>query len=71
MKVELSKIRIAKSALTDNVYAGIPAKDNISFLHKADVTNDFIKAIIEWGAGFKRTIKGGGKTYEITVKEVK
>lgn len=71
MKIDLSEIRITKSALTDKIYAGTIAKDNISFEHKVDVTNDFIKAVIEWGAGFKRTITGGGKMYEITVREVK
>ena len=71
MKVELEKLRLSMTALGEKVCVGIPEKDNISFKCKHDVTNDFIKAVIDWCGGYKRTITGGGKKYEITCKEIK
>lgn len=70
MKIELNDIRLGVTAITESINAGIPDKDNHSFKHSKDVTNDFIKCVIEWCGGFKRTIHGNGKTWEITVKEV-
>jgi len=71
MKVELEKVRLSMTAITEDVCVGIPSKDNKSFEHKHNVTNDFIKTVIDWCGGYKRTITGGGKKYEITCKEIK
>ncbi len=69
--MDLTSIRIAKSALTDNVYAGFLDKDQISWLEKVDITNDFLKAVIERWAGFGQILNSSyGKSYYITVKEV-
>jgi hypothetical protein len=71
MKVDLEKVRLSMTAMTEDVCVGIPDKDNQSFVHKHNVTNDFIKTVIDWCGGYKRTISGGGKKYEITCKEIK
>ena len=71
MKVDLEKVRLSMTAITEDVCVGIPDKDNQSFKHKHIVTNDFIKTVIDWCGGYKRTINGGGKKYEITCKEIK
>ena len=71
MKVELEKLRLSMTALGEKVCVGIPEKDNISFKCKHDVTNDFIKAVIDWGGGYKRTITAGDKKWEVSVKEIK
>ena len=71
MKVELEKLRLGKSALTDNVYVGIVENDKISFKHHHDVTSDFYKAIVDWCMGQTRIIKGGGKQFKITCEEIK
>lgn len=55
-KVELDKIRLAKSALTDHVYAGIPSRDNLGFTSQKDVTNDFLKAVVERFGGYETVI---------------
>ena len=71
MKVELDNIRLGVTALTDSIHAGIPDKDNHSFKHSKVVTSDFIKCLIDWCGNSRRTISGGGKYWEITVKEIK
>ena len=71
MKVDLEKVRLSVTAITEEVCVGILEKDNLSFRHKHNVTNDFIKAVSDWCGGYKRTINGGGKKYEITCKEIK
>ena len=71
MKVELDNIRLGVKSLSDRICAGIPNKDNISFKNDVDVTNDFIKCLIDWCGNSKRTISGGGKKYEIIVREIK
>lgn len=72
MKVELSKLRLAMTALTESVVIGLPAKDNQSFSHQQDVTNDFIKAVIEkFGPNHKTRVRGQEGNYDITVMRVK
>lgn len=70
MKIE--EIRLAKGALSDNIYAGKLDKEGIGFTQKHDVTSDFIGAVIARWGGFRETLTcSDGKTYEITVKEIK
>jgi len=67
----LENIRIAKSSLTDNIYAGYLSKDKMRWLKKVDVTNDFLQAVIDRWAGFGQTITGSnGKKYRITLKKL-
>jgi hypothetical protein len=69
MKVE--EIRLGKSALTDNIYAGKLDKAGIGFTQKVDVTGDFIGAAIARWNGFKETLTcSDGKKYEISIKEL-
>lgn len=71
MKVELSKIRLAKSVMTDNIYVGVPEKDMISFKEKHDVTADFLKAVVDRFMGYKQVITLEGKPVcEITCKKL-
>ena len=70
MKVELEKVRLSMSALTDTVYVGTIAKDGMSFTNKTDVTNDFIKAVIDWSGGGKRTVTNGVDKWIVSVKKV-
>jgi hypothetical protein len=48
-KVELTKIRLAVTAVTKTIIATIPSKDGTTALHKHDVTSDFLKCIIDYG----------------------
>ena len=71
MKVELDKVRLSMSALTEEIFVGTLSNDGKSFKHKKNITNDFIKALIDWGGGYRRTITAGDKKWEVTVKELK
>jgi hypothetical protein len=74
-KVELEKIRLAVTAITNTVVATIPSKDNRTMLHKHDVTSDFLKCIIDYGANSRWNIAGeegsNVKEYEVACVEKK
>ena len=59
------------TAIGEKVCVGLPDKDGISFKEKHDVTSDFIKCVVEWGGGYRRTITVGDKKWEVVVKEIK
>lgn len=71
-KVELENIRLAVTAISQNIVATIPSKDGITMLHKHDVTSDFLRCIIDYGANKKWNIAGGNegdKEYEVACVE--
>jgi hypothetical protein len=69
--MKLENIRIAKSAVDDQIYAGYPNKDKISWKSKVDVTNDVIRAVIDRWGGYRQTLKSSNsEEYEITVKKI-
>ena len=70
MKVELEEIRLAVSAISKDVCVGTLNKDKIRFNNKKDVTSDFIKAVIEWGGGYKQIITDGNDKWEIAIKKI-
>ena len=66
-----SEIRVAKSAMTDRIYAGRVCKDGMTWRDgKRDVTSDVLKAVVDLiTPGHALTISVDGKpAYEITVK---
>ena len=68
---KINNIRIAKSALTDNIYAGYINKDGISWRKKVDVTNDFLKAVIErWEESYQTITTPDGTKYKISVEKL-
>lgn len=67
----IDELHIAKSALTDKVYAGFLNSDKKSFNKKKDITGDFMKAVVEKYAGYKENFTLNNKEYEIIVKEVR
>lgn len=70
MKVDLEKINLGHSPLTDKIFAGTSIKPGI-WRYKVDVTNDFLACVIARWAGMREEIKStDGKVYEIIVKEV-
>lgn len=72
MRVELENIRLAKSPLSDTIYAGVLEKDGKKWRDKVDITGDFITAVLARWNGFKEVIRDpDGKKYEISVKEIK
>lgn len=71
MKIELEKLVLGHSSLTDKVHAGVLNKKGDLFLHKTDVTNSFIDCVIRRWEGQKETIGGGDNKWEISVKRIK
>ena len=72
MKVELEKLRLGGSPLSDRVYAGTLTPSGKVWREKTDVTNDFLTVAIARWSGKVETIEDEeGKKYEITVKEIK
>jgi len=72
MKVELEKLRLNISPLTDEVYVGTVKKNSPEWINKHAITNDFLSCVITRWNGYKESITvSDGKTYEISVKELK
>ena len=68
---DCSGIRVAKSAMTDRIYAGRVCRDGMTWrAGKADVTSDVLKAVVDLiTPGHTLTVSVGGKpAYEITVR---
>ncbi len=69
-KVELGKIRLAVTAISNNVVVTIPSKDGRTMLHKHDVHSDFLKCIIDYGKNSRFNIAvedGSEKEYQVAV----
>ncbi len=71
MKVELEKLRLGYSELSETVYAGILNKKGNQWLKKTEVTDDFINCVIQKYQGSTETIECDGEEWEITVKKIK
>lgn len=70
----MSKLRVACSPLTNNIYAGRANKDATAWSgEKHDVTSDVIGAIIQYvGAGNVISVNENGQpAYEITVRDIR
>ena len=70
MKVDLEKIRLGHSPLTDSIFAGTIIKEGI-WRNKVDVTNHFLVCVISRWEGKKEVISAGKEKWEITVKKLK
>ena len=74
MKVDLEKLHLNMSELTNEVFVGtIEPKNKNLWKNKKDVTNEFIACVIQKWKGHKQefTSRTDGKKYEISVKEIK
>ncbi len=72
MKVELEKLRLGISAMSDQCFAGILSKNDRMWLHKVNVHNDFIHAVItKWNGQIETVTDANGTVYEISIKEIK
>lgn len=71
MKVELEKITLGHSELTDSIFAGILNKKGDKWLQKQDVTNSFIGCVVSRWENQTETIESGKDKWQITVKKLK
>ena len=69
--VDIDDIRISKSNMTDNIYAGKISSDGTRFIgKKRDVTSDFLKAVIDrWEGHKEQIVTPDGKKYWVSVEE--
>lgn len=62
---------LGKGSLTDRVYVGTLNKAKNHWIHKRDITSDFLQVVIERFNGYEEIITDGVKQYKITCEEVK
>lgn len=68
-KVDLDKITLGHSPLTDKIFAGTTERPGV-WRNKVDVTNAFIDCVINRWENQKETIQSGENRWEITVKKL-
>ncbi len=70
MRVDLEKIRLGITPLTEECYAGVLKSDD-EWKHKINVHNDFIHAVINCWKNKKQIVTTpDGTKYEIQVKQL-
>lgn len=68
----MSDLRLAVAALTQNVYVGRLTKDGQNFRDgKQDITNDFLKAVIDRFEGGGEITSSTGEKWLVAVRKVK
>lgn len=70
-KINLPDLRLGKSPITDEVYAGVLTKKGDKWIKKVNVTNDFITCVIQRWENQTEEIQSGKDKWEITVKKIK
>lgn len=71
-KVELTKIRLAVTAISKQICATIPNKAGNMMLQKHDVSSDFFKCIVDYGKNARFNIETEDKSdesFQVIVKE--
>ena len=72
--MNLDNFKIGKACLTDAVFLGKVSKDGKTWLHKKDITSEFLATIIDYvGENIELTVTGRNSKdkYTITVKKTK
>ena len=70
MKIELEKITLGYSDLSEEIYAGVLNKAGNKWLNKKNVTNEFTDCVIRKYEGMTTTVSSGSDKWEITVKKI-
>lgn len=71
MKVDLEKITLGHSPLTDSIFAGTIIKQGV-WRNKVNVTEAFLNCAISlWGGKKGKITSEDGEEWEITVKKIK
>ena len=71
MKVELEKLKMGHSQLTDNIFVGTIIKEGV-WRNKFNMTNEFLFCVIARFEGKTESIIGeNGEEWEVTVKKIK
>jgi hypothetical protein len=72
MQIDLEKVTMNISPLTDEVFVGVTEKNNPNvWRKKKNVTNEFLACVIaRWNGYEQEIIDSTGKKYLISLKEV-
>jgi hypothetical protein len=62
---------LGKGSLTDNIYIGTLNKAKTHWIHKKDITNNFLQVVLERFNGYEEILSDGKKKYKIRCEEVK
>lgn len=68
--MDINNLHLAKSAMTDKVYVGIPNIKEGYWEEKKDVTADFMKVLVDRYAGYVERFSLNSKIYEAEVREI-
>jgi hypothetical protein len=69
MKVELEKLKMGHSILSDSVFVGTVIRDGV-WRNKIDLTNDFFTCVISRWQGSEEIITDGKNKWKITVEKI-
>lgn len=69
-RVDLNKVEIGFSPITEEVYIGTLTKTGL-WNTKIPFKNKFLDCIIKLWEGKTKTVKSGSSVWEITVKKIK
>jgi len=67
---DIEDLHIAKSAMTDRVYVGFPNSDKTAWNKKKDVTDDFVKAVVDVYGGYTTVFNLNGDEYKLTLTKI-
>lgn len=70
MKVELEKLKMGHSLLTDRVFVGTTVRDGV-WRNKIDLTNDFLSCVVSRWQNSTEEITDGENKWRITVEKIK
>lgn len=71
MKVDLQKLRLGHSPMSDSIFAGTLARGKRVWLNKVNLTDDFIGCVIDRFGGHETEVEDAeGNKYLITVKKI-
>lgn len=74
MKVDLEKLKLSVSPITGEVFVGITNKSGEKWLHKLEVTNQFLDALLHKFLGREKKKKTeiycGSAKWDITVERI-
>ncbi len=67
---KVDNIRLGVSPITDKIFAGFLNETGNKWLDKKDVTQDFLKVVIDRFGGYSEIISDDEEHWEITVKKI-
>lgn len=71
MKVDIDKLHLGHSELTDEIFVGTLTPTKTKWRNKINVTNMFLDCVIKRWEGQTEEVTCGSHSWEVTVKKIK